>query len=204
MPVAMNTITATSERSEKRPSPHTPWPLVQPPPMRVPKPTRAPASASQPQPTCEEDVAGNNACQTKPAAIRPAMKAARHARSPGGWANNPCSIPLTPAMRPLAASSHTLASPISTPPARADSGVKLSKVIFRQLFDPQSSTYTYLLADEATREALLIDPLGLRLKWTLETHVHADHVTAAWLLREKLGSRIGTSKAGGADGADRY
>ena len=91
-------------------------------------------------------------------------------------------------------------------------------MIFRQLFDPQSSTYTYLLADEATREALLIDPvfeqarrdaalvdeLGLGLKWTLETHVHADHVTAAWLLREKLGSRIGSSKAGGADGADRY
>jgi len=91
-------------------------------------------------------------------------------------------------------------------------------VIFRQLFDPQSSTYTYLLADEATREALLIDPvfelarrdaalideLGLKLKWTLETHVHADHVTGAWLLREKLGSRIAISKASGADGADRF
>jgi len=91
-------------------------------------------------------------------------------------------------------------------------------VIFRQLFDPQSSTYTYLLADEATREALLIDPvfeqarrdaalideLGLKLKWTLETHVHADHVTGAWLLREKLGSRIALSKASGADGADRF
>jgi glyoxylase-like metal-dependent hydrolase (beta-lactamase superfamily II)/rhodanese-related sulfurtransferase len=91
-------------------------------------------------------------------------------------------------------------------------------VIFRQLFDPQSSTYTYLLADPATREALLIDPvfeqarrdaalideLGLRLKWTLETHVHADHVTGAWLLREKLGSKIAISKASGADGADRF
>jgi glyoxylase-like metal-dependent hydrolase (beta-lactamase superfamily II)/rhodanese-related sulfurtransferase len=75
-----------------------------------------------------------------------------------------------------------------------------------------------LLADEATREALLIDPvfeqarrdaalvdeLGLKLSWTLETHVHADHVTGAWLLREKLGSRIAVSKAGGADGADKY
>jgi sulfur dioxygenase len=91
-------------------------------------------------------------------------------------------------------------------------------MIFRQLFDPQSSTYTYLLADEATREAVLIDPvfeqarrdaalleeLGLKLLWTLETHVHADHVTAAWLLKENLGSRIAVSKAGGADGADRY
>jgi len=90
-------------------------------------------------------------------------------------------------------------------------------VIFRQLFDPQSSTYTYLLADPATREALLIDPvfeqarrdaalideLGLKLSWTLDTHVHADHVTGAWLLRGKLGSKIAISKASGADGADR-
>jgi glyoxylase-like metal-dependent hydrolase (beta-lactamase superfamily II)/rhodanese-related sulfurtransferase len=89
-------------------------------------------------------------------------------------------------------------------------------MIFRQLFDPQSSTYTYLLADTRTREALLIDPvfeqarrdaalvkeLGLRLVATLETHVHADHVTAAWLLKQKLGSRIGVPAAGGAQGAD--
>jgi sulfur dioxygenase len=91
-------------------------------------------------------------------------------------------------------------------------------MIFRQLFDPQSSTYTYLLADPASREALLIDPvfeqarrdaalideLGLKLAWTLDTHVHADHVTGAWLLREKLGSRIAVPKAGGAQGADRF
>lgn len=91
-------------------------------------------------------------------------------------------------------------------------------MIFRQLFDPQSSTYTYLLADPASREALMIDPvfeqarrdialieeLGLDLKWTLETHVHADHVTGAWLLKEKLGSRIGLSAASEAQGADRY
>ena len=90
-------------------------------------------------------------------------------------------------------------------------------MIFRQLFDPQSSTYTYLLADPASRAALLIDPvfeqarrdaalveeLGLKLAWTLETHVHADHITGAWLLREKLGSRIAVSRAGGVEGADR-
>jgi glyoxylase-like metal-dependent hydrolase (beta-lactamase superfamily II)/rhodanese-related sulfurtransferase len=90
-------------------------------------------------------------------------------------------------------------------------------VIFRQLFDPQSSTYTYLLADEASRQALLIDPvfeqarrdaalveeLGLKLGWTLETHVHADHVTGAWLLKDRLGSRIAVPARGGADGADR-
>ena len=91
-------------------------------------------------------------------------------------------------------------------------------MILRQLFDPQSSTYTYLLADPATREAVLIDPvfeqarrdaalvqeLGVKLKFTLETHVHADHVTAAWLLKQKLGSRIVLSAASGAEGADLY
>jgi sulfur dioxygenase len=90
-------------------------------------------------------------------------------------------------------------------------------MIFRQLFDQQSSTYTYLLADEASREAVLIDPvyeqarrdtalveeLGLKLAWTLETHVHADHVTGAWLLKQELGSRIAVPAKGGAIGADR-
>jgi len=90
-------------------------------------------------------------------------------------------------------------------------------MIFRQLFDAQSSTYTYLLADSATREAVLIDPvfeharrdaalieeLGLKLAWTLETHVHADHVTGAWLLKRRLGSQIALARAGGAEGADR-
>jgi glyoxylase-like metal-dependent hydrolase (beta-lactamase superfamily II)/rhodanese-related sulfurtransferase len=91
-------------------------------------------------------------------------------------------------------------------------------MIFRQLFDPQSSTYTYLLADSLTREAVLIDPvfeharrdaaligeLGLKLLFTLETHVHADHVTGASLLKRRLGSKIALSKASGAEGADRY
>ncbi len=90
-------------------------------------------------------------------------------------------------------------------------------LIFRQLFDPQSSTYTYLLGDSAAGVAVLIDPvfeqvrrdaaligeLGLKLAATLETHVHADHVTGAWLLKRRLGSRIMVSAAGGADGADR-
>ena len=91
-------------------------------------------------------------------------------------------------------------------------------VLFRQLFDLASSTYTYLLADEATREAVLIDPvfeqftrdralvreLGLSVRYTLETHVHADHVTAAWRFRDALGSRIVLSARSGAEGADVY
>jgi sulfur dioxygenase len=89
-------------------------------------------------------------------------------------------------------------------------------MIFRQLFDQQSSTYTYLLADggeavlidpvfeQARRDAALVEELGLKLLWTVETHVHADHVTGAWLLKEKLGSRIAAPRAGGTEGADRY
>lgn len=89
--------------------------------------------------------------------------------------------------------------------------------LLRQLFDPQSSTYSYLLGDRASGEAILIDPvfeqarrdaalvreLGLKLVATLETHVHADHVTGAWLLKERCGSAIVVPKEGGAAGADR-
>ncbi len=91
------------------------------------------------------------------------------------------------------------------------------RLLFRQLFDPVSSTYTYLLADPGTREALLIDPvfeqarrdlallreLDLKLVATLDTHVHADHVTGAWLLQQRTGSRITLSAASGAEGADQ-
>ncbi|MFM0717598.1 MBL fold metallo-hydrolase [Paraburkholderia strydomiana] len=88
-------------------------------------------------------------------------------------------------------------------------------MIFRQLFDPASSTYTYLLGDSG--EALLIDPvyeqvprdlallqeLGLRLRTTLDTHVHADHVTGAWRLRQRCGSLIALAAVVGAEGVNR-
>ena len=77
-------------------------------------------------------------------------------------------------------------------------------MIFRQLYEPISNTYTYLLGCKTTGEAMLIDPvinsidrdlqvlqsLGLRLAYTLDTHIHADHITAAWHLKERVGSRI--------------
>lgn len=91
-------------------------------------------------------------------------------------------------------------------------------VLLRQLYDSTSSTYTYLVGDETTRRALLIDTvfeqferdrallheLDLTLTHTLDTHVHADHVTAAWRFQRALGSRIVVSARSGAAGADRY
>ena len=91
-------------------------------------------------------------------------------------------------------------------------------IIFRQLFDPESSTYTYLIADAKSREAVLIDPvyeqvlrdaalleeLDLRLRFTLETHVHADHVTGGWALGQRSGSLMALAEVSGAVGADRY
>jgi glyoxylase-like metal-dependent hydrolase (beta-lactamase superfamily II)/rhodanese-related sulfurtransferase len=89
-------------------------------------------------------------------------------------------------------------------------------MIFRQLYDNDSSTYTYLLADENTRRAVLIDPvfenakrdlalideLGLTLDIVLETHAHADHITSAWLLKQKTGCRIGSAAVIGAQHVD--
>lgn len=85
-------------------------------------------------------------------------------------------------------------------------------MLFRQLFDQDSSTYTYLLADEISREAVLIDPvfeqferdrtlieeLQLQLRYVLDTHVHADHVTGSGLLRDHFGAKTVLSERAGA------
>ncbi len=83
------------------------------------------------------------------------------------------------------------------------------EMIFHQLFEPETSTFTYLLGDKISREALIIDPvlemvsrdwklvqeLGLNLKFSLETHLHADHVTGAGELRALSGCKTGASVA---------
>jgi sulfur dioxygenase len=76
-------------------------------------------------------------------------------------------------------------------------------MIFYQLFEVESSTYTYLLACEKTKEAVIIDSvletcdrdirlineLGLKLIYTIETHIHADHITGANKLKETFNSK---------------
>jgi len=89
-------------------------------------------------------------------------------------------------------------------------------IVFRQLHDLRSGTYTYLLADPTMRQAVLIDPvleharrdsallreLDLKLEFTLETHVHADHVTGAWMLKRLTSSQIALAAKSNATGID--
>lgn len=89
-------------------------------------------------------------------------------------------------------------------------------MFFRQLFDHDSSTYTYLIADADTGQAALIDPvreqadrdlglieeLGFTLTYTLETHVHADHIAASGTLRNRVGSESVMGAHAGAACAD--
>lgn len=89
-------------------------------------------------------------------------------------------------------------------------------MIFRQLFDSSTSTYTYILADPKTRDGVIIDPvveklqrdldvieeLGIKLYWILDTHVHADHVTGAFKIREKTNAKIGMGKGANLPCAD--
>lgn len=89
-------------------------------------------------------------------------------------------------------------------------------MIFRQFFEAETCTYSYLLGCERTRRAILIDSvakeiegyielfqsLNLKLRYTLETHVHADHITGAGLLRERVGSKSVVHRDAGAMCAD--
>lgn len=98
----------------------------------------------------------------------------------------------------------------------AASSVVTEPVIFHQLFEKESSSYTYLLADPLTREAILIDSvletvdrdlkliaeLGLKLLYVLETHIHADHITGSSEIKKRNGALSIVSKKAGVCCAD--
>lgn len=91
-----------------------------------------------------------------------------------------------------------------------------AKVIFYQLFEAESSTYTYLIADPETKEAALVDTvietvdrdlqlireLGLKLKYVIDTHVHADHITGAGEIRKRTGAKTALSENAKVDCVD--
>ena len=83
-----------------------------------------------------------------------------------------------------------------------------SDIIFHQLFEAESSTYTYIIGDKKSKEAAIIDPvletvdrdlklieeLGLRLMYILDTHIHADHITGAGELRKRTQAKTAVSR----------
>ena len=92
----------------------------------------------------------------------------------------------------------------------------MNKINIKQLFDYDSWTFTYILWDEGSKDALIIDPvleqanrdldiinkLGLSLKYILETHVHADHITGASALKVETDAKICYGSKTGVEGAD--
>lgn len=113
-------------------------------------------------------------------------------------------------VRPLPTRLYTLPQEDSVP------GLAPAALIFRQFFDPESSTYTYLVADRQTRQAALVDTvlekgdrdlqvlsdLGLTLLYCLETHIHADHITGAGKLRQQTGCQVLVPQNAAARSAD--
>ena len=107
----------------------------------------------------------------------------------------------------------TAAAPAISLMAAAGGG----NLLFRQLFDAATGTFTYLLADVASRQGLLIDPvfeqhsrdlsliheLGIDLVASIDTHAHADHVTGSWLMHEATGCAIGLAAAARAQNVTR-
>ena len=90
-------------------------------------------------------------------------------------------------------------------------------LLLRQLFDADTGTFTYLLADVSSRQGVLIDAvfdqhsrdlsliqeLGIQLLAAIDTHAHADHVTGSWLMHEATGCAIGLAAAAGAENVTR-
>ena len=106
-------------------------------------------------------------------------------------------------------------APLAMPLLRAAAGG--ASLLLRQLFDADTGTFTYLLADRDTGEGVLIDPvfeqhnrdlalireLGIELVASLDTHAHADHVTGSWLMHQATGCAIGLAAAARAKNVTR-
>jgi len=102
---------------------------------------------------------------------------------------------------------------MAAPPINLAAAAGGQPLLFRQLFDAATGTFTYLLADVASRQGVLIDTvfeqhdrdlalireLGIALVACLDTHAHADHVTGSWLMHQATGSAIGLAAAARAD-----
>jgi sulfur dioxygenase len=87
----------------------------------------------------------------------------------------------------------------------------MSSLIFRGLFDRETWTYSYIIADPKTQEALIIDPvrnqvdrdlrilteLNLTLRYVFDTHIHADHITGSGILKERTGAKTVMNHAAG-------
>ncbi len=122
-------------------------------------------------------------------------------------------LPVEPVLPQVGAAESGAGSAVSAPAVAPPPPAFL----WRQLFDPDTSTFTYLLADPASGEAALVDPvleqlerdlqllqeLGLQLSFCLETHLHADHITAAGELRRRTGCRLIVPAAPGITNADQ-
>ncbi|XP_054751609.1 persulfide dioxygenase ETHE1, mitochondrial-like [Lytechinus pictus] len=150
----------------------------------------------------------HNAPHTKYAALSTCHPSGSHRlakfKSNQGWNNPNPSCNMINLVRNMSSDSDILPDP--------------SNLIFRQLFDYQSYTYTYLLGDKDTKDAILIDPvielvkrdlhlvedLGLNLIYAINTHCHADHITGTGLIKEKIpGCKSIISQKSGAK-ADLY
>ena len=112
-----------------------------------------------------------------------------------------------------AAAASTPASGADRAPVSLAAAAGGGSLLFRQLFDADTGTFTYLLADVGSRQGVLIDPvfeqhsrdlsliqeLGIALVASLDTHAHADHVTGSWLMHDATGCAIALAAAAGAE-----
>ncbi|XP_058502730.1 persulfide dioxygenase ETHE1, mitochondrial [Solea solea] len=144
--------------------------------------------------------------------VKPVQRVLALARTRSLWTHNEAWSRTTTRSRRLCPGLRS-----SFEPLRASSRLYCSSMnqgpVFRQLFESQSCTYTYVLADPQSREAVIIDPvldtldrdlkliheLGLSLKVAVNTHCHADHITSSGLMKKRLvGLKSAISKNSGA------